>query len=121
MADEGVFVTTAEVLRHAGLGASATSSDATYINQYVAEAESLINALTATNYSDSYGTLNEDKRDILKLAAGTLAAIGVAKYDVLNYSSPREQENIININWQTFQLCMKILTMANTNKFVSAT
>ncbi len=121
MPDEGIFVTTAEVLRHAGTGASTASIDEAFVNQYVAEAESWINILTGVNYSDTYSTLNEDKRDLLKLAAGTYAAIGVAKYDVTGYASPREQENIINICWQTFIMCIKLLTMHGKTSFLSKT
>ncbi len=120
MADEGVFVTTAEVLRHAGVGQSSTSAAEAFVNQYVAEAESWINILTGVNYSDSYGTLNADKRDLLKLAAGAYAAIGVAKYDVKGYASPREQENIINILWQTFVMNIKLLTIKGKTTFLSA-
>ena len=121
MADEGIFVTTAEVLRHAGTGASSVSSDEAYVNQYVAEAESYINILTGINYSDSYSSLDQDKRDILKLAAGSFAAIGVAKFDPSNYKSARDQENTINICWQNFVLCMKILTNKGRTTFLSKT
>lgn len=119
MADEGIFATTAEILRHAGVGASAVSSDEAYTNQYIAEAESWINILTGVNYSDTYATLDADKKEILKLAGAVFAAIGVAKYDNLGYASPREQENIININWQTFMLCVKILTRSGKTDFLS--
>lgn len=121
MADEGVFVTTAEVLRHAGIGQSSASADEAFVNQFVAEAESWINILTGVNYSDSYSTLDADKRDLLKLAAGTYAAVGVAKYDVSSYASAREQENIININWQTFIMCIKLLTRDGKVDFLSGT
>lgn len=121
MTDEGVFATTAEVLRHAGVGASAASSDEAFVNQYITEAESWINILTGVNYSDTFSTLNGDKADILKLAAATYAAIGVCKYDVSGYASAREQENIININWQTFMMCIKLLTIKNKTTFLSAT
>ncbi len=119
MADEGVFATTTEVLRHAGVGASSVSSDEAYVNQFITEAESWINVLTGVNYSDSYATLNADKRDILKLASATYAAIGVAKYNVASYASPREQENIININWQTFIMCIKLLTKTGKTDFLT--
>ncbi len=121
MADEGVFVTTAEVLRHTGVGASAAGSTEASVNQFVAEAESWINILTGVNYSDSYSALDADKRDILKLAAGTYAAIGVAKDDVRGYASAREQENIMNINWQTFIMCIKLLTRDGKTDFLSET
>ena len=121
MADEGVFATTTEVLRHAGVGASSASSDEAFVNQYITEAESWINILTGVNYSDTFATLNGDKADILKLAAATYAAIGVAKYDVSGYASAREQENIININWKTFIFCIKLLTRSGKTDFLTIT
>ena len=119
MVDTGIFATTAEILRHAGLGASAVSSDEAYTNQFIAEAESWINILTGVNYSNTYATLNADKKEILKLAASVFAAIGVAKYDFKTYGSHREQENIININWQIFTLCVKVLTKGGKTDFLT--
>lgn len=121
MADEGVFATTAEILRHAGSGASTASSAEAFTNQYVAEAESLINVLSGVNWSDLYSGLDADLRDLLKLAASVKAAISVIKYDIRGYASAREAENLININWQSFNLCVKILLIHGRTKFLGAT
>lgn len=97
MADEGIFCTTAEVLRKAGAGASAVSSAEAYTNDYVAQAESTINGMCRYNFSDNYATLNADTRDILKQVASDLAAIYVITYDFSGYDSRTEAEDIINI------------------------
>lgn len=110
MADEGVFATTTEILRHAGAGASSISSDEAYTNQYIAQAESTINLLTQINYSDIYTTLDPDTRDVLKECAARMAAIDVAAYDNSGYASVREQENIININHRRVTFLLKLLS-----------
>lgn len=109
MADTGVFATTAEILRKAGAGASAVSSDEAYTNDFILQAESYINILTQRNWTTGYAGLTAGFKGILKEAASNLAAIYVAAYDIGNYSSGREQENIINILWQRFNQCIKLL------------
>ena len=64
MADTGIFATTAEVQRHVGANASATSNVEAYINQFMTEAESFINAFTRYNWSDAFASLNVDVRGI---------------------------------------------------------
>lgn len=119
MAEEGKFSTRAEVLRHAGAGASTTSNAEAYTNQYQAEAEALINVLCGYNWSDNYASANVDVKEILKLASNCFSAIGVIKYDQkATYSSTREAENLININWQVFNLCIKILTIHGRIEFM---
>ena len=69
MADTGIFATTAEVSRKAGADASATSNVEAYINQFMTEAESLINATTTFNWTDAFAGLNVDVKGLLKSAA----------------------------------------------------
>src|SRR3990167_6903439 len=109
MADAGIFATTAEVQRKVGVGASSTSNAEAYINQYMTEAESFINDLTGFNWSDRYSALNVDKKGILKEAASNLAAIYVLQYDTSGIVRQREAENRINILWQRFNQCCKLL------------
>lgn len=121
MSDEGIFATTAEVSRKVGTGASTTSNVEAYINHFIGEAESYINLLTGVNYSDSYSSLNVDKRDILKEAASCLAANNVILWNVKGYANQREQENLVNYNWQRFIQCIKLLTANGKTTFLSAT
>lgn len=109
MSDNGIFATTAEVQRKAGIGASAVSNVEAYINDYMTQAESFINVLTGKNWSDAYTGLNVDKKGILKEAASNLAAIYVLQYDTSGITRQREAENRMNILWQRFLQCCKLL------------
>ena len=97
MADTGIFATTAEVQRKTGSGASATSNTEAYINDYMTQVESLINAYCRFNFSDAYSSLNVDVKGILKEVASNLAAIYVIAYDMSGYDSRTEAEDLINI------------------------
>lgn len=97
MADTGIFCTTAEVERKAGAGASATSVAEAYTNDYVAQAEGLINSICRYNFSDNYGSLNVDVKTILKEVASNLAAIYVISYDMSGYTTRTEAEDMINV------------------------
>ena len=123
MADEGIFATTTEILRKAGAGASAAASDEAFTNQFVAEAESYINILTGTNYSDTgvFTGLTAGKKNILKEAASNLAAIYVVQYDTKGYDSTRIAENIMNTNWRRFVQCIKLLIDRSNVTFLSLT
>ena len=84
------------------------------------QAESFINVLCRQNYSDTYTTLNADKKGILKEAASNLAAIYIAGYDSAGYGSQREQENIINICWARFVQCIGLLKDQNSVTFINS-
>jgi hypothetical protein len=97
MVDTGIFATTAEVQYKAGAGASVVSKAETYVNSYMTQVESLINAACKYNFSDNYTALNVDTKGILKEVASNLAAIYVIQYDFSGFSSRTEAENMINI------------------------
>tara|TARA_R100000049_G_C1859513_1_gene23572 strand:+ start:141 stop:506 length:366 start_codon:yes stop_codon:yes gene_type:complete len=97
MADTGIFATTAEVQRKAGANASATSKAEAYVNDYMTQAESLINVATRYNWSDAYSGLNADVKGILKEVASNLAAIYVIEYDFSGFTSRIEAEDMINV------------------------
>ena len=118
MVDTGVFATTAEILRKAGAGASAASSDDAYTNQFVAEAESYINVLTRNNYTTGYAGLDASVKSLLKEAASNLAAIYVIMYDTSGYGSTRIAENNMNILWKRFLHCIKLLNDEKATEFV---
>jgi len=119
MTDTGIFATTVEVQRKVGLNASATANTEAYINDFMTQAESYINAQTGVNWSDIYGTLNVDKRGILKDAASNLAAVYVLQYD-LKGTSRVELEDRMNILMYRFNQCMKVLKEEGSNEFVKA-
>jgi hypothetical protein len=97
MAYTGIFATLLEVQYKAGANASAVSNTETYINSYMAQAESTINAVTRTNYSDSYAALDADVKGILSEVASNLAAIYVIQYDMSGFTSRTEAEDMINV------------------------
>ena len=97
MVDTGIFATTAEIERKAGANASATSKAEAYTNDYIAQAESLINVATRFNWSDAYSGLNTDVKMILKEVASNIAAIYVISYDMSGYTSRIEAEDMINV------------------------
>lgn len=82
MADTGIFATTAEVQRKVHVNASATSNVEAYINQFMTEAEALINSTVTFNFSDAFSGLNVDVKGILKMAASELAAMDVESFDM---------------------------------------
>ena len=83
--------------RKAGKNASTVSKAEAYVNQYMTEAESLINVTCRFNFSDVYSTLNVDVKEILKEVASSLAAIPVIQYDMAGYTSRIEAEDMVNI------------------------
>ena len=97
MADTGIFATTAEVQRKAGSGASATSKAEAYVNDFITQAESLINVICRYNFSDAYAGLNADVKGLLKEVASNLAAIYVIQYDMSGYTSRIDAEDSVNI------------------------
>lgn len=97
MADTGIFASTAEVARKAGAGASATSVAEAYVNDFMTQVESSINAAVRYNFSDAYSSLNTDVKGILKEVASNLAAIYVIQYDMSGFNSRTEAEDMINV------------------------
>ena len=92
-----IFATTAEVERKAGAGASATSKAVAYVDDYMTQVESQINAVTRFNWSDAYVGLNADTKGLLKEVASNLAAIYVIQYDMSGFTSRVEAEDQINV------------------------
>ncbi len=119
MADEGIFATTAEVMRKVGANASAVSNTELFINDFMAQAESLINAQTETNWSDKYATLNADLRDILKMAASAKAAMMVINYDLDAFPSSRKIETRLDILNNEFDRAMAELKQQSQRAFVA--
>ena len=118
MADEGIFATTAEVERKAGKGASATSKAEAYVNDYMTQAESLINATTRFNWTDAYSGLNVDTKGLLKEVASNLAAIYVIQYDMSGYTSRVEAEDMVNILRDAALRGLAILRDKKTKEFM---
>lgn len=109
MADTGIFATTAEVQRKVGAGASSTSNAEAYINDFMTQAESLINCETRHNWSDDYSSLDVDVKGILKLAASAKAAMMVIQYDMSGYRSLSEAQTMLNVLEDEYQKAITLL------------
>ncbi len=118
MVDTGIFCTRDEVLRKAGANASSTATAEDYTNDFIAQAESVINVMTRYNWSDAYASLNDDVKGILKEAASNLAAIYVINYDMSGFTSRAEAETMIDILWANFQRDIKLLEDQANQTFV---
>ncbi len=118
MSDTGIFATTAEVSRKAGANASATSNVEAYINQFMTEAESLINDTVTFNFSDAYSGLNADVKGILKSAASAYAAMRVINFDP--DSMGRSTATLmLNVLKDEYNLAIAELKNKNTQDFVN--
>lgn len=118
MADTGIFATTAEVSRKAGANASTTSNVEAYINDFMTQAESRINAVTRFNWSDAYAGLNADTKGILKEVASNIAAIYVIQFDMSGFTSRTEAEDMINILRDGAQFGLSLLISKKVKEFM---
>jgi hypothetical protein len=112
------FATTTEVQRYTGANASSVSNTSAWIDDYLEQAESLINAQTRTNWTDLYAGLNADVKGILKMAAACWSAMAVISYDMSGYTSRTEAETMLDVLRDRFVQCMKTLDDANVRQFV---
>lgn len=119
MADTGIFCTGTEVERKAGKNANTTSKGEDYTNDYIAQAESVINNVCRFNFSDTYSTLNDDTRQLLKQVASDLAAIYVINYDMSGYSSRIEAEDMINVLRDSALRGLSLLRDKKVSDFIS--
>lgn len=118
MADTGIFATTEEVQRKAGSNASTTSNVEAFINDFITQAESLINVQTRYNWSDAYPTLNVDVKGILKLAASAKAAMLVIQYDMSGFTSRIEAETMLDVLKNEFDTAIIILKDIKAHDFM---
>ena len=118
MVDTGIFATTAEVQRKTGAGASATANTEAYINDYMTQAESLINTTCKYNFSDTYSALNVDVKGILKSAASSWAAMKVIQFDMSGYTSRTEARMMLNVLYDDFTKCITELKEKDKQSFI---
>ena len=120
MVDTGIFATTAEVQRKVGAGASSTANTEAYINDYMTQAESLINVDSNYNWSDVYSTLNIDVKGILKMAASAFAAMKVINYDMSGFTSRQEATTMLNVLHDEYTKCITLLKKeGNKQSFIT--
>ena len=120
MADTGIFASGSDVTKKAGAGCSASGASLAFTDVFLSQTESEINAVTRVNYSDTYASLNVDKKGILKEAVSNLAAIYAIQYDMSGYSSLAEATTMIDVLRDGYWRCIKLLEQQNVKDFVSA-
>lgn len=96
MAYTGIMTTEAEIDQKMGAGASTSFTDVMK-TAATAQAESIVNVVTRTNYSDTFAGLNTDKKMILSDIVSALVAIEGIAYDFTGYPSRIVAEDKINI------------------------
>lgn len=108
MAHTGIFATSDEILTKAGANYSALVTEAR-INALCLQAESYINVLTGTNWSDSFAGLNADWKGILSEAESNLVAIYVINYQMSGYASLEMASTMLDVLWARFDSCISII------------
>lgn len=121
MADTGIFATTTEVQYKVGANANTTANSEAYINSFIAQAESFINVLTKTNYSDTYAGLNADVKMLLKEAASNLAAMYVINYDLSGFPSRYEAETRLDVLRDAAERALGLLMDKDSQAVVNGT
>lgn len=120
MVDNGIFATTTEVQRKAGANASAVSNVEAYINDYMTQAESLINVMSQFNWTDAYTGLNVDVKGILKSAASAKAAMFVINYDMSGFTSRAEAQTMLDVLKDEFLEAVSVLRDIKKRDFTNA-
>ena len=119
MADEGIFATTAEVVRKAGTNANATIiADEAATNDFIAQAESVINTLSMVNWSNIYSGLDTETKMILKAAATAFAGNKLISYDMSGYTSRFEAETMLDVNKDDFNIALALLKDQKKRRFI---
>lgn len=117
VSDAGIFASTSHVKRKAGAGVAAAVGT-TACNDYLTQAESLINATCKYNFSDNYSTLNVDTKGVLKEIASDLAGIYAVTYDMSGYNSRIEAEDVINVLRDAALRGLDLLRDKKTSDFI---
>ena len=116
MAHTGIFATRAECDAKAGKNVSTDGWTEDNINDWCAQAESLINCICRYNFSDNYSSLNSDVKRILSEVASNLVAIYGITYD---FSSRCEDESRIVVLRDAALRGLSILRNKNTQDFIN--
>jgi len=118
MAHTGIFATSDEILVKAGENVDSTGATESRINDLCKQAESYINVISRTNFSDSYSGLNTDIKQILAEAESNLVAIYLISFNMAGYTTRVEAEDMLNILKVRFNECIKILGDKTVVKFI---
>jgi len=105
----GVLCQNADVEKLNGANASATSKAVGYTDIYIDMAEGLICAISRYDYVTNIANLTAIGTDFLRRASATLAAIMVISYDLSNFTSRIEAEDMLNLLYADWKGMEKLL------------
>lgn len=90
------------------------------VDEWIQDAESLINTVTRKNWTDVYSTLNVDKKYLLRKAASDIAAINAITYDMSGFPSRVHAEDKINVLRDSYLFILALLRDKKREDFVNA-
>ena len=123
MTDTGIYATTAQVQRKVGSGASVISNTEAYINDYIWQAESVINVLCRKVFastSGAFAALPSTTRGMITEAASNLAAIYILQNDMKGYGVRAYPEDSIVVLRDAFLRDISILRDKKVQDFISS-
>lgn len=98
------FCVSGSVLLKAGSGVNSAITNATLLNgtayavdEWIIQAEGLINTNTRYNFTDVYATLNDDIKFILEQTASDIGAMYAIQYDMSGYTSRAEAGTMLDV------------------------
>lgn len=94
-----VLTTYQDILDKAGADCNATAIAPDYCERYSTQAESVLNVLTRSNWSEKVSELSENKKFILSEIVSNLAAIKVINFDTSGIGSLDAQRRIENLSY----------------------
>lgn len=95
-----------------------TVSDAKWTT-LINEAESFINVITRVNYTDTYSTLNGDKKLLLENVCSDLAAMYAINYDMSGYTSRIEAQTMLDVLRDRVNEGIKLLMDKENTDFIN--
>ena len=117
---EQTFATRTEIKNKAGANVATAAIADAVLDDFAAQAESVINVATTFNWTDVYSTLDEDNRDILKAAASSWAARMAINYDMSGFSSTSEAKAMMDTLRDDFLHNVAILRKKDKQDFLNA-
>jgi len=117
MVDNGIMATSAQILAKAGANVNATYATADMTNDFVLQAENLINATCTFDFSAAYAGLSAQVKSVLSTAASAWAAMRVINSDVdsIGRASATLRLNVLKDEYTT---AINELKSKNTQYFV---
>ena len=123
MTDTGIYATTAQVQRKVGSGASVISNTEAYINDYIWQAESVINVLCRKVFastSGAFAALPSTTRGMITEVASNLAAIYILQNDMKGFGVRAYPEDSIVVLRDAFLRDISILRDKKVQDFISS-